>query len=117
MVSRYSLRHFWHVSSCSERSWRAFSRPSTEQASRTFVFLAVSDMIFFQVLSMPSNLLASCGSCSLMSSDPTKMDSRYIHFLWTTIQTSMASPIKLSLFSQKLTSSRKGLTNLEAIID
>ena len=117
LVSRYSLRHFWQVSSCSERSCRALSLPSTEHASSTFVFLAVSDMIFFHVLSMPSNRLASCGSWSLMSSDPTKMLSRYIHFLWTTIHTSMASPIRLSRFSQKLTSSRKGLTNLLAIMD
>ena len=60
--------------------------PSELHDSSTFVFLAVSDMILCQVLSIPSNRLASRGSWWRMSSEQ-KMLSRYIHLRWTSIQT------------------------------
>ena len=117
LVSRYSLRLFWHDSSSSASRVSSSRRPWAEQASSTFVFLAVSVMIFAQALSMLSNRLASWGSWCRMSSEPTKMLSRYIHFRCTSIHTSMDSPIRLSFPSQSRTSSMNGLTNLLAIID
>ena len=59
-VSRYSDKLFWHVSSCSLSMRKLSNRPSTLHASRTLGFLAVSCMIFFQALSIPSKRLASC---------------------------------------------------------
>ena len=60
LVSRYSDKLFWQVSSCSLSMRKLSRRPSTLQASSTFGFFAVSCMIFFQDLSMPSKRLASC---------------------------------------------------------
>ncbi len=60
LLSRYSDRLFWQVSSCSLRLRSMSSLPSTLQASMTLGFLAVSIMIFLQALSMPSKRLASC---------------------------------------------------------
>lgn len=66
LVSRYSDRLFWQVSSCSLSMRKVSSRPSTLQASNTLGFLAVSCMIFFQALSMPSKRFASCRTVSHM---------------------------------------------------
>ena len=67
-VSRYSDRLFWHVSSCSLSMRKLSNRPSTLHASRTLGFLAVSCIIFFQDLSMPSKRLASCKTNRLVVS-------------------------------------------------
>lgn len=65
LVSRYSDKLFWHVSSCSLSMRKLSRRPSTLHASKTLGFFAVSCMIFFQDLSMPSKRLASCtGHCT-----------------------------------------------------
>mmetsp|Transcript_46019 Transcript_46019/g.147056 ORF Transcript_46019/g.147056 Transcript_46019/m.147056 type:complete len:229 (-) Transcript_46019:4238-4924(-) len=117
LVSRYSVRDFWHVSSSSLSFCSWSRRPSTEHASRMLVFLAVVSMIFFHALSMRSKRLASSGSWWRMSSEPTKMLSRYIHFLCTTIHTSVTSPMSERRLSHRRTSSRKGFTKRLAIMD
>ena len=82
----------------------------------TFVFFEVSTIVFFHVLSMRSKRLASSGSCWRMSSEPMKMDSRYIQRRCTCIQISSTSPMSERSASQPLTSSKKGLTNLLPIM-
>jgi hypothetical protein len=51
-----------------------------------------------------------------MSSDPMKMPSKYCHLRCTTSQMSQHSPMVDSFFSQLLTSSKKGITNFDALI-
>eukprot|EP00906_Rhabdomonas_costata_P000973 RCo001401 len=65
---------------------------------------------------MSSNFLASLGSWFAISSLPTKMDSRYIHFICTTIQTMITSPISASFFSHRWTSLRKGRTHFTLLM-
>jgi hypothetical protein len=59
--------------------------PSILHASSTVGFLAVSDMILCQALSMPSNRFASAGSWLRMSL-LLKIPSRYIHLRCTSSQ-------------------------------
>ena len=74
-------------------------------------------MIFLSAMSIRSKRLASSGSCSRMSSDPTKMASRYIHLDWTFVHTSITSEMFDIWRSHFCVSSRKGATKRDDIIE
>mmetsp|Transcript_19754 Transcript_19754/g.46594 ORF Transcript_19754/g.46594 Transcript_19754/m.46594 type:complete len:228 (+) Transcript_19754:878-1561(+) len=74
-------------------------------------------MIFLKVVWMRSKRLASSGSCRRMSSEPTKIASRYIHFDWTFIQTAITSAMVDMSFSHFCVWSRNGPTKRLALME
>ena len=116
-VSRYSDSDFWHDSSSKTSVWSFPSRPSVWHASSTLVFLNVSFISLIHRVSIESNALASSGSCSRMSADPIKIDSRYIHLRCARIQMSITSAMCDRSDSHLVTLSRCAATYRDACID
>ena len=101
--SRYSDKLFCLLSSSSDKVLSSVSLPSqVTQAAKMLGVFELCSMIFLKVALFFSNFLLYSLSCCLMSSFPTKIPSKYIHFFCTCNQTSILSEIKLRALYQYL---------------
>ena len=95
---------------------KASSRPSLRHASSGLGVCDASDICSLKEASMPSKRFASSGSCSRMSSEPKKMDSRLHHCRCTSTHASSVARTPPSLAFQPATAlSKKSTKRFESI--